>query len=113
MRDNAAMAIPIALDKLRAALAVLATGDRPAATRLQAAWDGPVGELWEGIYLPTDLNEQFKQMWADYAAPSEDPRSTALRELTPSEEQAAIRAVVGLALAAAASDAVGATPGKK
>lgn len=107
------MALPIALNKLRAALVVLATGGGPAATRLQAAWDGPVGELWEGMYLPADLNEQFKHMWADYAAPSEDPRSTELRELTPDDEQAAIQAVVDLALAAAAADAVGATPAKK
>lgn len=107
------MALPIALDKLRAALSVLATGDGRAATRLQAAWAGPVGDLWEGMYLPTELNEQFKRMWADYAAPSEDPRSTELRELTPGEEQAAIHAIVDLAIAAAASDAVGATPGKK
>ena len=107
------MALPIALDRLRTALAMLAAGDGPAAKRLQAAWDGPVGQLWEGMYLPPDLNEQFKQMWAGYAAPSEDPRSTALRELTPDEEQAAIDAVVDLALAAAAPDAVGATPGTK
>lgn len=107
------MALTIALDKLRAALAVLGTGDEPAATRLQSAWDGPVGELWEGVYLPTDLNDQFKQMWAGYAAPSEDPRSTAVRELTPSERQAAIHAIVDLAMAAAAADAVGATPGRK
>lgn len=104
------MALPNALEKLHRALAVLAAGDQPLANRLQAAWSGPIGELWTGMYLPRDLNDQFKQLWADYAAPSDDPFSTTLRQLTPDEQRSAVEAVVSLAMATAAADALDVAP---
>lgn len=99
------MALPNALEELHRALAVLATGDESSAARLQAAWSGPIGELWSGMYLPRDLNDQFKQMWTDYVAPSDDRFSTTLRQLTSDEQRSAVEAVISLAMAIAAADA--------
>lgn len=99
------MALPNALERLHRALAVLATGDESAAARLQAAWSGPIGELWSGMYLPRDLNDRFKQMWRDYTAPSDDRFSTTLRQLTSDEQRSVVEAVISLAMAIAAADA--------
>lgn len=68
------------------------------------SWSGPVPEdVLAG--LPRDLNDQFKQMWTDYAAPSDDRFSTTLRKLTPDEQRSAVDAVISLAMATAAADA--------
>ena len=37
------------------------------------------------MYLTNELNERFKAMWTRYTAPSDDPTSTVLRQMTPDE----------------------------
>jgi hypothetical protein len=103
------MGIEYAVEQLSLAVTALAGGDQPLAERVQRVWDDHVQMLWSSVYLPDDLNERFKAMWKRYTAPSDDPRSTALRAM-PTEELAGTAAeIVALAFDTAAAHARGET----
>ena len=104
------MALEYAVEQLSAAVTRLATGDQPAAARLQAAWTDHVQTLWQSLYLPVALNDRFKTLWARYTAPSEDRQSTTMRVMTPSELDQAVSEVLALAFDTIAADARGEVP---
>lgn len=101
------MALSYAVDQLTLAIHVLVTSAAPLEQRLQQVWTDQVANLWTSVYLPADLNERFKHLWSRYAETSDDPRSTALRALSPPELHAAALEIVDLGLAAVAADARG------
>jgi len=83
--------------ELRRALECVSLGSEPAQVRLQKAWTQHVQMLWERKYLPDDLNERFKQLWADYTERTDDPRTTQLRTLSEDQVASAITELIGLA----------------
>jgi hypothetical protein len=99
------MALAYAVQQLTAAVRLLAIGSAFPDQRLQQVWADQVANLRTSVYLPEHLNEQFKQMWARYAAPSDDPRSTALRDLPAEDQRAAVSASFDLAFATVVADA--------
>ena len=107
------MALGYAVEQLTLAAYALATSSSPPEQRLQQVWTDHLANLWTSVYLPAELNERFKQVWSRYAAPSDDPRSTALRPLSPPELRAAAQEVVDLGLAVVAADARGAEAGSR
>jgi hypothetical protein len=102
------MALDYASEHLTAAVRAIATSDDPLASRLQAAWDEHVQILWMKPCLTRDLLREFRDLWQSYTAPSDDRRSTKLRELTRDETTTAIERLVALAVAVAVTAA---TPG--
>ena len=76
------MSLEYAADELEAAVRVLAAGETPLAERLQTSWDEHVQMLWMKPCLTRDLLRQFKALWEEYTAPSDDPRATRLRDLS-------------------------------
>ena len=101
------MALDYAVEQLTLAAYVLATSTSSLDERLQRVWTDHLANLWTSVYLPADLNEQFKQLWTRYAEPSDNLRSTALRGLSSQESRAAAQEVVDLGLATVAADARG------
>jgi enhancing lycopene biosynthesis protein 2 len=99
------MSLDYARDHLVDAVRSLAAGDDPPAVRLQAAWSGPVGMVWEKPCLTVDLLRDFRDMWHRYTAPSDDRTSTALRELGPDEVAAAVDEIVALLVGTAVAAA--------
>src|SRR3954453_11559023 len=79
------MSLDYAAGHLEGAVRSLATGEAPLAERLQRAWQLEVQMLWMKPCLTYDLLRQFKALWEQYTAASDDPRSTTLRELSPDE----------------------------
>ncbi len=110
------MGIEYGVEQLTAAVKVLAGGDRPLGERVQSVWTDHVQMLWMSVYLPEDLNERFKAMWARFTAPSDDPRSTALRAMSGEELAGAAAEIVRLAFDTVAAHARGEqaapTPGR-
>jgi hypothetical protein len=105
------LALPYAVEHLRAALTTLANTDAPLADRLQAAWTSHVQELWQTMCLPTDLNERFRAMWREYTVRDDADRHTStLRPLTTEELQKMAADVVALAVDTIAADARGDDP---
>lgn len=104
------MALTYAVDQLISAARILAADTRPLDQRLQQAWSERVAKLWTEVHLPEHLNERFKQMWARYAAPSDDSRSTMLRNLSEQEQLAATQEVIDLAFATVVADTNGEQP---
>ena len=80
------------------------------AERLQTAWDEHVQMVWMKPCLTRDLLREFRDLWQRYTAPSDDPRSTTLRDLTDVELVAAVDELlqlanhVGVAAATASGD---------
>jgi len=103
------MSLEYASDHLTAAVRSLATSEDQLARRLQTAWDEHVQMVWMKPCLTSDLLRDFRDLWHDYTAPSDDRRSTRLRDLTRDECQMAIESLLSLAnrvavTAAAAGD---------
>jgi hypothetical protein len=88
MADQVAVTTQIAVDHLAAATAALASGGDPLPVRLQAAWHDHVQHVWEQRCLSAELLVEFRSLWERYTAPSDDPRSTVVRALTPGEQVA-------------------------
>src|SRR4051794_10421405 len=107
----AAMSLPYASDHLTAAVRSLATSEDPLAARLQTAWDEHVQMVWMKPCLTRDLLREFRDLWHQYTAPSDDRHSTRLRDLTRDECEAAIVTLVSLAeMVAVAAAAPGDQP---
>src|SRR3989440_12719387 len=92
-----AMSLEYASDHLTAAVRSLATSEDQLALRLQAAWDKHVQMVWMKPCLTRDLLREFRDLWHNYTAPSDDRQSTRLRDLTRDECQMAIGSLVSLA----------------
>ena len=106
-----AMSLDYASDHLSAAVRSLATSEDRLAERLQTAWDEHVQMLWMKPCLTRDLLREFRDLWRDYTAPSEDRESTKLRDLTHDESRVAIERLVSLAnMVAVAAAAPGDEP---
>ena len=84
------MSLDFADEQLRAAVELLATDEAPLAARLQSAWDAHVQMVWMKPCLTAELLRRFKTLWETYTAPSDDPRSTALRGLDRAELTTAV-----------------------
>ena len=101
------MSLRYASEHLTAAVRSLATSEERLAERLQTAWDDQVQMLWMKPCLTTDLLREFRELWQRYTAPSDDRRSTRLRELSHADTVTAIESLVALtdkvALAASTS----------
>lgn len=91
------MTLAYASEHLTAAVRSLATSEATLPERLQAAWDEHVQMVWMKPCLTPDLLREFRDLWRDYTAPSDDRQSTKLRDLTPSEVRVAIERLVTLA----------------
>ena len=91
------MTLAYASEELAAALVTLASADGDARTRLQAAWDDHVQMVWMKPCLTRELLREYRDVWQRYTAPSDDPRSTTLRDLKTDELTRAIRDLVTLA----------------
>lgn len=90
------MSLDYAAEHLRNALVSLGTSESPMQERLQHTWDAHVQMVWMKRCLTRDLLREFKQLWEEYTAASEDPRSTQLRALTPAEFASAVRVLAEL-----------------
>jgi len=75
------MSLDYAADHLGAAVRSLATSEYPLAERVQTSWDEHVQMLWMKPCLTRDLLLEFRGLWESYTAPSNDRRSTRLRDL--------------------------------
>jgi hypothetical protein len=91
------MSLEYASEHLTAAVRSLAISEVPLPTRLQTAWDDHVQMVWMKPCLTRELLREFRDLWQDYTAPSDDRQSTTLRELTHEEAATAIQRVVALA----------------
>ena len=91
------MSLEYASDHLTAAVRLLATSEDQLAQRLQTVWDERVQMVWMKPCLTRDLLQEFRDLWHDYTAPSDDRQSTTLRDLTPDESRRAIESLVSLA----------------
>jgi hypothetical protein len=91
------MSLEYASQQLTAAVRALATSEDELAERLQTAWTDHVQMVWMKPCLTVELLREFRDLWQRYTAPSDDRRSSKLRELTPEESVAAIDGVVALA----------------
>ena len=100
------MSLEYASDHLAAAVRLLATSEDRLALRLQAAWDKHVQMVWMKPCLTRDLLREFRDLWHNYTAPSDDRHSTRLRDLTRDECQMAIGSLVSLASKVTAAAAV-------
>jgi hypothetical protein len=92
------MSLDYAADHLLAAVRTVAHSEDPLTVRLQTAWDQSVQRVWEKPCLTRDLLIEFKALWERYTAPTTDPRSTKLREMTVSEAAAAIDDLLALSV---------------
>jgi hypothetical protein len=101
-----AMNLDYASDQLTAAVKSLATSEDRLVERLQKVWDEHVQMVWMKPCLTRDLLREFRDLWHDYTAPSDDKQSTKLRALSRDESAVAIERLVSLANKVAA-----ATPG--
>jgi hypothetical protein len=99
------MSLDYAADHLTAAVRSLATSERPLAERLQTVWDEHVQMVWMKPCLTRDLLREFRDLWQRYTAPSDDRRSTKLRELTRDELVGAVDELVSLAANVAVASA--------
>jgi hypothetical protein len=90
------MSLEYAADHLEAAVRSLATGDAPLAQRLQTVWDEQVQMIWTKPCLTRDLLRRFKAWWEACTAPSDDPRSTTLRDLGRDETIGAVDGLLAL-----------------
>ena len=90
------MSLDYASEHLTAAVRSLATSEDRLAARLQTAWDEHVQMVWMKPCLTRDLLREFRDLWQRYTAPSDDRKSTKLRELTRDESVAAIEELVSL-----------------
>ena len=91
------MSLDYASEHLTAAVRSLATSEDRLAERLQTAWDRHVQMVWMKPCLPRDLLREFRDLWQNHTAPSEDRQSTKLRQLTRGECVMAIESLVSLA----------------
>ena len=91
------MSLRYASDHLTAAVRSLATSEDPLAERLQNAWDEHVQMVWMKPCLTRVLLREYRDLWQRYTAPSDDRRSTKLREFTHDQSAAAIESLVLLA----------------
>jgi len=66
------MSFDFAADHLTAAVRSLATSELRLADRLQGAWDEHVQMVWTKPCLTRDLLREFRELWRDYTAPSDD-----------------------------------------
>ena len=91
------MSLDYASDHLTAAVRSLATSEDQLVARLQSAWDEHVQMVWMKPCLTRELLREFRDLWHDYTAPSDDRHSTKLRDLSRDEAQRAIERLVSLA----------------
>jgi hypothetical protein len=92
------VSLDYAADHLFAAVRAAAVSEAPLQTRLQTVWDESVQHVWEKPCLTTELLARFKALWDRVTDPSDGPRSTRLRQLTPSEALEAIDELIDLAV---------------
>lgn len=92
-----AMSLEYASDHLTAAVRSLATSEDDLPQRLQRVWDEHVQMVWMKPCLTRDLLREFRDLWHEYTAPSDNRRSTGVRDLTRDEAAAAIDSLVSLA----------------
>ena len=74
----------------------MAGSELPLSERLQAAWDKHVQMLWMKPCLTPDLLRNFRDLWHQYTASSDDRTSTELRAMDRRELLTAIRDLVWL-----------------
>jgi hypothetical protein len=89
------------VEHLTEAVAALASGEGTLATRLETCWTAHVQMVWMKPCLTPPMLDEFRSLWERYTAPSDDPHSTVLREMSTVELATAARHVVDLAFAAA------------
>jgi hypothetical protein len=99
------MSLGYASDHLTAAVRSLATSEDHLFERLQATWDEHVQMVWMKPCLTRELLQEFRDLWHDYTAPSDDRQSTKLRDLSRDEARIAIERLVSLARRVAVSAA--------
>jgi hypothetical protein len=104
------MSLGYASEHLTAAVQSLATSEEQLADRLQRAWDAHVQMIWMKPCLTRDLLREFRDLWRNYTAASENRQSTKVRELTPEESVTAIASLVSMANRVAVAAAA---PGKE
>jgi len=92
-----AMSLDYASEHLTAAVRSLATSEDQLAERLQTAWDEHVQMVWMQPCLTRQLLREFRDLWRNYTALSEDRQSTKLRPLTDDEAALAIESLISLA----------------
>jgi len=91
------MSLDYASEHLTAAVRSLATSEDQLAERLQTAWDEHVQMVWMQPCLTRQLLREFRDLWRNYTALSEDRQSTKLRPLTDDEAALAIESLISLA----------------
>ena len=91
------MSLEYASDHLTAAVRSLATSEDQLVERVQAAWDEHVQMVWMKPCLTRELLREFRDLWHDYTAPSDDRQSTKLRDLSRDDARMAIERLVSLA----------------
>jgi hypothetical protein len=101
------VSLDYAADHLTAAVRALAASESPVAGRLQSVWDEHVQMVWMKPCLTRDLLREFRDLWQRYTAPSDDRRSTTLRELSHGELLGAIDQLVSLAIEVSVASARG------
>ena len=72
------MSSDYASNHLTAAVQSFATSEAQLHKRLQAAWDEHLQMIWMKPCLTRDLLREFRDLWRDYTAPSDDRTSTKL-----------------------------------
>ena len=92
-----AMSLDYAAGHLRDSLVSLAMSEQPMQERLQQAWDSHVQMVWMKRCLNRELLRDFRDLWETYTAPSDDPRSTTLRQLSGEQLTTAIAGLADLA----------------
>jgi hypothetical protein len=97
MRQNGLdMSLEDASEHLLAAIRSIATSEQPLQARLQVAWSEHVQMLWMRPCLTVDLLREFNDIWQQYTAPSDDRRSTKLREMTHRDLVRAVGELIAL-----------------
>jgi hypothetical protein len=90
------MSLEDASEYLAAAVRSIASSEQSLQTRLQVAWSEHLQLLWMQPCLTIDLLREFNDIWHRYTAPSDDRRSTKLRELNHQDLVSAVSELVAL-----------------
>jgi hypothetical protein len=90
------MSLEDASEYLAAAVRSIASSEQSLQARLQVAWSEHLQLLWMQPCLTIDLLREFNDIWHRYTAPSDDRRSTKLRELNHQDLVSAVSELVAL-----------------